>query len=95
MPTQAVLPAVQMPDPPAPPQPRPAMSPFHQETMRIRPRSKVDLFVARVDKFVQQLIALVESKLGTRPAPATIAAVLFGALFAGALFAFVITSIFQ
>lgn len=97
-PTQAVLPAVQPPEPaPQPPQPRasPAMSPFHQETMRIRPRSKVDLFVARVDKDVQKLIALVESKIGTRPAPPMIAAVLFGALFAGALLAFVITSIFQ
>ncbi len=98
-PTQAVLPAVQPPEPPpaALPVPRtsPAMSPFHQETVRIRPRSQVDLFVAKVDKTVQRLIALVESKIGTRPAPPMIAAVLFGALFAGALLAFVITSIFQ
>jgi hypothetical protein len=90
---------VQPPEPPpaALPVPRtsPAMSPFHQETVRIRPRSQVDLFVAKVDKTVQRLIALVESKIGTRPAPPMIAAVLFGALFAGALLAFVITSIFQ
>jgi len=95
-PTQAVLPAVQPPEPPAPPQPRasPALA-FHQETVRIRPRSQLDLFVARVDKQVQRVIGLVEARLGTRPPPGVIAAVLFGALFAGMLFAFVITSIFQ
>jgi serine/threonine protein kinase len=95
-PTLAAAPAVQLPEPPmAAPQPRAAMSPFHQDTTRIRARSELDLLVLRVDRAVQRFIALVESKIGTRPAPAMIAAVLFGALFAGALFAFVITSIFQ
>jgi serine/threonine protein kinase len=96
-PTQAVLPAV---NPPvaaqhnsAPPPPR--MSPFNQVTMRVRTRSELDLFVARFDKQVHRLIALVEDKIGTRPPPPIIAAVLGGALLLGALVAFLITSIFQ
>ncbi len=96
-PTLAAMPAVIPPGPAArtASAPPPRMSPFNQQTMRVRPRSQLDHFVAKFDKQVHRLIALVEERIGTRPAPPIIAAVLGGALLLGALVAFIITSIFQ
>jgi len=81
--------------PPAPPPPRVApMSPFHQETLRIRPRSQVDLFFAKTELRVKALLDRVEARVGARPPPALIAAVLAGALLSGVVVAFLIASLF-
>lgn len=95
-PTGAGMPAIMgaMPERPisAPP---PRLNPRDMETIRVRQKSQLDIYVMKLDRQVYRLIANVEARIGTRPSPPIIAGVLAGALFLGAMIAFLITSIFQ
>ncbi|MGZ3422152.1 MAG: serine/threonine protein kinase [Polyangiales bacterium] len=97
LPNGAVIPPLTAPKQPSVPPPRKpmaALSPLH-ETTRIKPPSTSDMMVARAQRGLRKVVVAVEGRIGRRPQPPVIAAILFSALLAGMTVAFVITTIIR
>jgi serine/threonine-protein kinase len=91
-PIAPVIPPLTAPEQPVvPPRKTIAM----QETTRLRVPSTFEKLVARAQIGSRKMFVLVEERIGRRPQPPVIAAILVGALLAGMTVAFVITSIVQ
>jgi serine/threonine protein kinase len=86
------LTAPKQPPPRDAPAPRAPMNAL-QETARLKAPSPIDMLFARADRGVRKVVAAVEGRIGRRPQPPVIAAILVSALLAGMTVAFVITSI--